>query len=205
MIRFVESGMSFEFDENNCFRIELDDLVSKQSYHNSSQNIKACECVTVIDGNHCFIEAKSSAPRKPFAKVNELTLHGQSIPKNWEAYDNYQKFLRDISKKFIDSFSLLKSITEGRHGIERMESLPLYSKYLSLDQIRFILIVNLNTSKNVDKQSMSLLKDAITNEMRPFLKIWNIPDKSVKVALPGDAKRLLRIPIIENKQNFQEH
>ena len=168
----------------------------KQSFHNSTQNIKACECVSVIGCNHCFIEAKSSAPRKPFARVNELTLHGQAIPKNWEAYDNYQKFLRDISKKFIDSFSILKSITEGRHGRTRMEALPLFQKNLSLDHIRFVLIVNLNTTKNVDKQSMSLLKDAITNEMRPFLKIWNIPDKSVKVVLPYDAKRLLRIPII---------
>lgn len=44
---------------------------------------------------------------------------------------------------------------------------------------------------------MSTLKDAITNELRPFLKIWNIPDRSVKVVLPSQAKDYLGIPIIK--------
>lgn len=42
---------------------------------------------------------------------------------------------------------------------------------------------------------MSVLQDALKNEMRPFLKIWNIPDTSVKVVLPEDAYRLLKVPV----------
>ena len=88
---------------------------------------------------------------------------------------------------------------ENRHGEDKKKSIPLSLKTLDLDKMRFILIINLNNDKirNIDKQAMSTLKDAITNELRPFLKIWNIPDRSVKVVLPSQAKDYLGIPIIK--------
>lgn len=199
VIQFIESGITFEFDAGNCFRIEDDPIVAQGNVRGSTQNNKACECVTVIEDHHYFIEVKKSAPKGPTGRVEDLSLNGEKIPANWEAYNNYQKFLREISKKFIDSFSLLKSIMENRHGEDKKKSIPLSLKILDLDKMRFILIINLNNDKigNIDKQAMSTLKDAITNELRPFLKIWNIPDRSVKVVLPSQAKDYLGIPIIK--------
>ena len=91
----------------------------------------------------------------------------------------------------------MRALTEYRHGKERYDSLPLTIKTVNLDYLRFILILNLHleTGKFVDKQALQNLQDALKNEMRPFLKIWNIPDISIKVVSPVDAKQILNIPI----------
>lgn len=194
MIRFTESGMDFEFAEDNCFRIEEDPIVKGKSYKSTSNNM-ACECVSFIKGHHCFIEAKRSVPRKADGKVSDVILNSQPLPKSWEVYDNYQNFLRSISKKFIDSFHILRAISEGRQGRQRLEKLPLKVKSVNLDKLRFILIINFPVEKNIEKQELVTLTDALKNEMRPFLKIWNIHDSSIKVLLPIDAKTKLSIPI----------
>lgn len=195
MIRFTESGMDFEFAEDNCFRIEEDPLVKGYQCKSTSNNM-SCECVSFINGHHCFIEAKRSVPRKADGKVSDVLLNGNPLPKSWEVYDNYQNFLRSISKKFIDSFHILRAIAEGRQGRQRLEELPLTVKSVNLDKIRFMLIINFPGEKNIEKQELVTLTEALKNEMRPFLKIWNIHDSSVKVLLPTDAKTKLKIPII---------
>jgi hypothetical protein len=194
MIEFVESGISFKFEDNNCFRVEQDPLVT-HSYPNSTQNNRACECITVIDGYHCFIEAKSSAPKGASGNVKDLQLGGNHIPANWEAYDNYRAYLRSIAKKFIDSYNILKALIEERHGQERKQQLCLAHKKLNHDKLKFILVINLGRETDVDKDSLSKLKDALTSELRPFLRTWNIPDTSIKVVLPEQAKRILKLPI----------
>ena len=75
--------------------------------------------------------------------------------------------------------------------------MSLKEKCVNLDRIRFILIINFPVEKNVEKQELVTLTEALKNEMRPFLKIWKIHDSSVKVLLPIDAKTKLNIPIIE--------
>lgn len=196
MITFEESGLQFVFDDDNCYRVENDPLVVNGKSTSSSNNM-ACECISVIEGKHCFIEVKKSAPKSSGGSVKDLMLNGKPMPKNWVAYDNYRAYLRDISKKFIDSFYILRSLIEGRHGKERLDAVNLPDKNLNLDRIRFILIINLQLlpNKNVDKQALSDLQDAIKNEMRPFLNIWRIPDTAIKVVLPNDAKHILNIPI----------
>ena len=195
MTVFQESGLLFEFADGNCFHIEKDPLVTNGC--SSTSNNMACECVSVINKRHCFIEAKMSAPRGPGGNVKDLRLNGKSIPNTWTAFDNYTTFLRNISKKFIDSFSILLSLSQGRHGSERLKAIQLPDKHLNFDRLRFILIINFTVSPGhyIDKQSMSVLQDALKNEMRPFLKIWNIPDTSVKVVLPEDTYRLLKVPV----------
>lgn len=195
MIRFNESGINFEFDDDNCFRIENDPLV-KKGHRRSTSNNMACECVSFIDGHHYFIEAKQSVPRNSSGKIKDLQLNGKPIDKNWEVYDNYQHFLRSISKKFIDSFQILSSLIEGRHGELRRNDIALTNKRLNLDKLRFVLIVNFPPDKSVSKESLANLTDALKNEMRPFLNIWNIHDSSIKIVLPKDAKQKLNIPII---------
>ncbi len=191
MMTLRESGLIFEFEESNCYCIEDDPLVHKTS------NIMACECVSIIGGRHYFIEAKKSAPQGPNGDTKKVTLEGNPLPSNWKVIDNYRNYLREISKKFIDSFSLLKAIMEKRHGEERQKGIHLPEKTLDLSKLRFVLVLNLpeNPGISIDKQRMVTLQDALKNEMRPFLSIWNIPDTSVKVVLPSDAKQKLHIPI----------
>ncbi len=196
MITFEESGLQFVFDDDNCYRVENDPLVVNGKGTSSSNNM-ACECISVIEGKHCFIEVKKSAPKSSGGTVKDLMLNGKPMPKNWVAYDNYRAYLRDISKKFVDSFYILRSLIEERHGQERLKALNLPNKTINFNSLRFILIINLQLSpdKNVDKQALSDLQDALKNEMRPFLSIWRIPDTSIKVVLPNDAKKILNIPI----------
>ncbi len=195
MICFNESGITFEFDDDNCFRIEDDPLV-KKGHHRSTSNNMACECVSFIDDHHYFIEAKQSVPRNSSGNVKNLQLNGKPIDKTWEVYDNYQHFLRSISKKFIDSFHILRSLIEGRHGEERRNGISLNNKQLNLDRLRFVLIINFPADKSVSKESLANLTDALKNEMRPFLNIWNIHDSAIKIVIPKDAKQKLNIPII---------
>lgn len=195
MIRFNESGINFEFDDDNCFRIENDPLV-KKGHRRSTSNNMACECVSFIDDHHYFIEAKQSVPRNSSGKIKDLQLNGKPINENWEVYDNYQHFLRSISKKFIDSFQILRSLIEGRHGEQRRNDIALTYKRLNLDKLRFVLIVNFPPDKSVSKESLANLSDALKNEMRPFLNIWKIHDSSIKIVLPKDAKQKLNIPIL---------
>lgn len=196
MIRLKESGMIFEFDDNNCYCIEKDPLVEKSNCASTSNN-KGCECVSFINGYHCFIEAKSSAPRGRIGNVEDVRLNNEPLPHNWEIYDNYQHFLRDISKKFIDSFFILRSLVEGVHGEERYRDVMLKDKNLKYNAIRFILIINFpaNPDRAVDKQGLVTLNEALKNEMRPFLNVWRIPDTSIKVVLPADASKILNIPV----------
>ena len=140
MIRFTESGMEFVFAGDNCFRIEEDSLVKGNQCKSTSNNM-ACECVSFINGNHCFIEAKRSVPRKTDSKTSDVLFKGLPLPKSWEVYDNYHNFLRSISKKFIDSFYILRAILEGRHGSQRLDDLPLKNKHVNLDRLRFVLII----------------------------------------------------------------
>lgn len=195
MMRFIESGITFEFEDENCYRIEDDPLVKKCHFKSTSNNM-ACECVSIIGDHHCFIEAKQSVPRRANGQVSDLRLNGMPIDKTWEVYDNYQHFLRSISKKFIDSFHILRSLTEGRHGRERCDAVNLPEKHLNFDKLRFILIINFPSNKNVLKGELANLTDALKNEMRPFLNTWKIHDSAIKVVVPADAKHKLNIPII---------
>ncbi|MDE6410817.1 MAG: hypothetical protein K2K81_11340 [Muribaculaceae bacterium] len=191
-----ESGMIFEFAEDNCYCIEEDPLV-KKSQCASTFNNKGCECVSFIDGYHCFIEAKSSAPRKRDGDIRDVRLNGKPLPPTWEIYDNYQHFLRDISKKFIDSFFILRSLLEGVHGAKRLKEVAIKEKSIKYDAVRFVLIINfpLREGKTVDKQGLVNLQEALKNEMRPFLNVWKIPDTSIKIVLPEDAAKILHIPV----------
>ncbi|MDE6668542.1 MAG: hypothetical protein K2K26_02525, partial [Muribaculaceae bacterium] len=90
---------------------------------------------------------------------------------------------------------ILQSLLQGRHGSVRLETVKLSNRHLNLDKIYFILIINLSKDKYIDKQALSVLQDALKKEMRPFLRIWRIPDTSVKVVLPADAFRILKVPV----------
>lgn len=183
-----ESGMKFMLADDNCFLIEKHRLGNTNCGH-STRNNKVCEFVTFLNSRFVFVEAKSSAPKRAVGKVADLQLNGQPIPTNWIAFDNYISYLHNIAQKFIDSFGILNAISLGRHGEEEINDINLPQVVPAPTEIEFVLILNLPQSAgNVVRESLSPLKEALTNEMRPFLKTWNISTCSVKIFWPEEAQ-----------------
>ena len=188
MIEFEESGLHFQLPDSNCFRIEKHPLVCKG--YRSTQNLRACEFVTHLNGRFVFVEAKSSCPKGPSGNVGNVKLGNAELPPNWTIYDNYTTFLRHISKKFVDSYHILRAIYEGYHGEDEKKNLNLTVTGIKNSPIEFVLVINIpENSGNTIKESLAPLKDALTNEMRPFLKLWNISTASVKVMWPEQCNR----------------
>lgn len=181
MITFEESGMTFSFDDGCCFRIEQDPLM-KKSCKGSTNNNMSCECVALCKDRVCFIEAKKSAP---LSVRGELT---DRPPQGWRIYDNLQVYWRDITKKFVDSFSALKALLEGHHGNARKSQVGLSVKTLEFNKLQFVLILNL--PGGFDMARFPGHQDKLKQEMRPFLNTWNIPDTSVKVVSPSLARKM---------------
>lgn len=185
-----ESGMKFQLEDNNCFRIEKH-FLANTNCKNSTRNNKACEFVTFANGRHVFVEAKSSAPKGPTGCVNDLRLNDQPMPDNWCAFDNYTSYLRDIAQKFIDSFHILLAIAKGRHGEEERRHVNLPELFPDKGNVDFVLILNIPVmAGNVGREPLAPLNAALTNEMRPFLKTWKISPDTVKICWPEKAQHL---------------
>lgn len=183
-----ESGMLFQLDDDNCFHIEKHSLADTNC-RNSTRNNKVCEFITFAYNRHVFVEAKSSAPKGRSGCVSDLMLYGKSMPKNWTAFDNYTSYLRDIAQKFIDSFNILHALSIGRHGEREILQIKLPEFHPNKSAVEFVLILNIPSSVgNVVRESLSPLRDALINELRPFLKTWRIPTDSVKIFWPEQAQ-----------------
>lgn len=179
MIEIEESGLIFELADDNCFRVEQHRLVTR-GCRNCTQNNKACEFITYLNNRHVFVEVKQSAPQKVDASRKP------NLPHNWVVYDNYETYLRTISKKFADSFYILTSLADGNHG--KCQEPLIENTRINLHHIEFILILNpSNTLTSAEKDGIAVLRDSLVNEMRPFLNIWNISPDSVKILLPYQA------------------
>lgn len=116
MERFVESGMTFSFDEDDIFYIE-------QSKHFTEiKGAMPCECVVLHNGNVLLIEAKSSTPR----------------PNNKE---RFEKFVGEIVQKFSDSYTYYCAAHQKRHPSDelghKLQTIP-----LEVQQFEFYLIIN---------------------------------------------------------------
>ena len=190
-MEIIESGMTFILEDNNCFHIEKHAL-GKTNCKRSTRNNKVCEFITFAHNRHVFVEAKSSAPKGPSGNVADLQLNGNPMPDNWRAFDNYTTYLHDIAQKFIDSFHILQAIAIERHGADELRNTGLPKLFSSKDAIgvEFVLILNIPaTAGNVARESFAPLKDALTKEMRPFLKTWNISTEAIKIFWPQEAQR----------------
>lgn len=84
MLTFTESKMTFSFPEDDVYRIEKSDLLSKV-------HLKATECVVWRNGRLVFVEAKCSSPR----------------PQRREEFD---QFISDITEKFVHSITFYNAV-----------------------------------------------------------------------------------------------
>lgn len=115
MVTFVESGMTFSFDEEDLFHIE------KSERFNKIIGAKTCECVVLHNGKVALIEAKSSSPQ----------------PQN---VDSFQAFVGEITEKFSDSYTYYCAAHQKR---QQSDTVPqnLQVMPLALQDYEFYLII----------------------------------------------------------------
>lgn len=151
-MEFIESFMKFSFADDDLFCIEKDPLVIE------TDDIKACECVVLVNPNVALIEAKSSTPHPN----NEV---------------DYQAFLEEIRQKFSDSIRLFSEMKNGDKGDEVRLRIPsnLLSDTTSPSEYRIFLIVHghhLDWLGGLQETLRDILRDVVTQ--------WNMKDSNVK-------------------------
>ena len=125
----------------------------------STDGIKACECVVLISENVALIEAKSSAPRID----NEEKL---------------QQFISDIRQKFADSLQLFSDIKNKNRGEGAFQRLPinLQNTQVLTDAYKIYLIIH---GHRLDW--LLGLIDALRVALQEEVKKWNLRDSNIKV------------------------
>ena len=184
MTTFDESNMTFSFADGTCYRIEKDPYIIRLN------SVKSCECVSSINGDTVFIEAKNSAPKCIVCDTRHLSYKGTPLPENWSVKTNFDTYVEEISHKFQDSFFFLKASLDGWHGKERRGETQEYFKDIDPKHIRFVLIIT-----TAEPSWLPDINDSLKFKMTHFLKAWNIPDSSIKVVNPERAKKILNIPV----------
>lgn len=193
MRELTESGMVFRFDEASFCHIEKE----KDNLDVCRSHVMACEYIVCPStGKHTgkvlFIEAKSSAPNKSNCVVGTVTNNGVEVGRNWKLLSPLDIYARDIATKFIDSFSMWQALHYGLHPSPNAKiNLPENAhKIKSGNEPVFILVIN-----NFKDEWLDPVKYAIENELRHFMKAWNIAPTALKVVTPVMARDILAIDV----------
>ena len=171
----IESGMRFGlYSEEHCFHIEKSDL-----YQKIRENVKIAEFLLYrgIKDNQpivWIVEAKSSSPQ----------------PSNQLNFDN---FIQEIQEKFFNTLLLYISIKLKRHDIPHQFSNLFQDIDLKKTNFCFILVI-----KGHKEAWLPPLQDALTKELRPIVKIWNLPPTAVVVLNDILAQELELIQVDES-------
>lgn len=145
MISIKESGMNFEFDEEMIFEIETSKL-----HRQVGNGIKTVEFIVSLKDNELsFIEAKSSSPRP--TKENE---------------EKFDKFIAEISEKFLHSFNLYMSAIMKRNTHDEIKR-RFFEMDNSVVKFKFILII-----KGHSIEWLAPLKDALERSLLYHNRIW---------------------------------
>jgi hypothetical protein len=139
MIEFEESGMLFAFNEEHVFRIEQSALYNPIK----GKGIKVVECITCAKENALyFIEAKASSPIET------------------------DKFIGDISQKFLDSFDMyLAAFLKRKKCNEISKSLM----QVSIEKAKFTFVLIIKKHK---PEWSALLQGGVEKNLIRHRKIW---------------------------------
>ncbi len=147
MPTICESGMRFgPFADDQVFQIETSTL-----YHNIGGGVRTVEfLLTTEPESLLFLEAKSSSPK----------------PSN-ESPENFDRFIQEISEKFMHSFNLYYSAILKRH--ESSNDIPDRFKHLDngVVKIKFCLVI-----KGHAIDWLSPIRDALLRQMSSHITIW---------------------------------
>lgn len=153
-IEWVESGMRFRFQEENCYLIET----GHPYLDIKSQGVRACDFVFLEEKTNktilYFIEAKSSTPNFSNSKYNS------------------SDFIKEITEKFLHSLLLILGIKLNRH-YNKVDPLPLTIRNIdiSVTKINFCLII-----RGHKKEWLKDLQDLLRKNLRPIIKSFSLND-----------------------------
>ena len=150
-MQFVESNMLLSCDEQVTYRIEKSNIVRQR------KDIKACEFFALIGGRMVLLEAKSSSPR-PNNKID------------------FDKYIADISQKFVDTLLLFNAISIGRYGEAEINQLPDKIHNVSLGDVDYAMYLVVHGN---ELEWMLHIQDALKMQLKHHLTLWNIPDANV--------------------------
>jgi hypothetical protein len=142
---FTESDMTFEFNDDICFRIESS-LVYKSI---QADGVKVSECILIRKNQLWIIECKKTSPQQT-------------------TQPRFDEYIEEIKTKFIHSLTLFYSIYIQRY---QNDQLSVQFKQLNLSQIEpvFILII-----KNHQQDWLPPLKDELHKQLKLTAKLWNL-------------------------------
>lgn len=143
---YTESGMIFKDDEDILFNIEQSEI-----YKSIRNGVHICDFI-YLKGNKLFIiEAKRSSPR----------------PDN---HENFEKFIHEITRKFIDTLILFLGMSLKRPYPKPLE---MSSELASIDfsRINIILCLIINGNR---LEWMPPINDALNNESAHIRKTFII-------------------------------
>ena len=194
MIEMRESGLLFRFEDETFFPIEKE----KDKLATCKGHVKTCECVVypqkgLLCDKVVFIEAKSSAPNRANCIVGKVTHDGTPIDtEHWRLLTPLDNYARDISQKFIDSFSMWHSIDTGFHNASKgLLNIPAGKKTIrSGEHPIFVLVI-----KGFADDWLAPVKAAIEAELRHFIRAWNIRPTALKVVNESMAREILQIDV----------
>lgn len=142
MVTINESGMAFgPFPDDQVYHIE-----KAEAYTRLGEGVKVVEFIyKQYAEKFFFIEAKSSSP----------------MPKG----DDFKKFIKDISDKFVHSFDLWLSLNLKRWN----DVVPknIFDAKLDKQIFRFILVI-----KGHEESWLPPVSEALRREMMAEIKIW---------------------------------
>lgn len=160
-MKFIESFMTFEFDDDKICRIEK---VQQEGNHT---HVMVCECIVYHQGKLCFIEAKSSIPQ----------------PSN---KGNLTEFIHDIVQKFTQSVLFYHALHGKRFGEETSHQLSdcLLRQSMTVRH-QFYLVLH-----GAKQEWLPTIQDTLCLALMPLLHAWNIFPHDVKVINEELAKDL---------------
>jgi hypothetical protein len=144
-MKFTESGMTFEFNDELCFQIEKNKVYQAIQ----AEGIKVAECLLLRKNQLWIIEAKKTSPQQT-------------------TQPHFDEYIEEIKTKFIHSLTLFNSIYIQRYN---NDELPTQFKQLNLSQIEpvFVLII-----KNHQQNWLQPLKDELHRQLKLTAKLWNL-------------------------------
>ena len=131
-------------------------FIEESSFVDKLSGFQRCEYLTLVNNSRVnMVEAKTS-----FAKPNNK--------------QDFEEDIQEIVDKYRDSLQIFNALLL-RHPSESLAA-PLTG--INLRNVEYVLVFVI---KSLPKEGLPPIMNALKSRMKSVLKLWNIPDSSVKV------------------------
>lgn len=159
--RIVESGITFDIEQDHLYYIEQSKLVQNTKY------FKTPEFVCLRGDDVVVLEAKSTVP-SPMSKAD------------------FKTYLDEIRLKFFNSMALLNACWSKCNPVE-LQTMPATLQQQKMHQAQFQLYLVIANAK---KEWLVDVNNAFKSELQILFKIWNIPDTAFRAITKEKAIQL---------------